>query len=257
MSITYESVRLTTPAPLVETPFGFQAHQLDLSPKQSKMHRQVMSLALTDPRMTILNEFERHEDEGTLLHSLGVAWMAGAVAIELGHEERDAVLLVSSALTHDIGKTHGLIRPAVASKEKFEENPRLFPMIQHHPVWGSLMMRRLGFGPNEAMLTASHHGFQTDRDPYGILADQVRGFAEPDGYVPPTKHLAGILASADNYHALSVSPLQSGRSYLDLSDVSPIRALMSVSTLNVPRETLAATARVNGFYLADIAAQNS
>lgn len=254
MGHVIERQGLFVPAEMVDTGFGFAAHPLQLCLEQRRLHRFVIGQTLADRRIQrVLQRFDRYQDTGTRNHSLAVGWLATAIAIELGMDAREAGYVARAGIGHDVAKEHELIHEAVVSTKKFDEDPRLLRKIQRHPVWGSFVIRDLGFGPNESMLVASHHGFQTDPDrpAYGITADRVCSFPEPirlgelSVYEPPTKALAEVLAAADVCHALSAPPMEFGRFYNP--EVSPERALGAVYTLNVPAAVMKATGQVTGY----------
>ncbi|MDB5181468.1 MAG: hypothetical protein JWP13_231 [Candidatus Saccharibacteria bacterium] len=248
MAHTSEHTPHQSPAELIDTRFGFLAHPLELTPYQHKQHDSVMENAM-DNRLVgeMLSVFNKNGDQGTKNHSLGVSWIVAAAALELGLEKRDATMLAVAGAIHDIEKGNPIISWVFNSRVKYADNPAMFRLGQRHAKWGEHKVSRLGSGPNIAMLVGSHHGFQTDRPAYGITADNVRAFEEPDGYVPPIKVMAEILASGDSTHALSVDPAVSGRLYLNKSDVSPARAMEVVNTLRVRDEVKRAIGKVVGY----------
>lgn len=207
---------------------------------------------VNDPK--IQDGFNRFYDKGIINHCLGVGWLASGIGIEMGLDEdpRALGMLLRSSLLHDVLKKHKIIYPAVVSPKIFEqESPdnvcgsRTFQLIQHHAVWGAVWIHQNGFGDNAAVCVASHHGFQTQRPAYGILAEDIRAYPESDGYVPPTLLCATALASADVFHARTAPPEENSRHYGLVPSAED--GLASVYSLRADEAVKQATARVTGF----------
>lgn len=223
-----------TPLELEPTPFGFNAPRLTLAPRLKRIHQNVIAAALNDRRIQeVGRRFDAFNDRGTKNHGVRVGWVAVAGGLELDLDIPDVMILARGAIAHDLGKADSRTQVVIRSRRKFEEDPNLLVPIHSHPIRGGLGMRDIGLGPNESMIGAGHHGFQTARDPYGIMPYQIRSFAEPDGHVPSTRTLVELTASADNLDALAVSPSETGRSYLYDGEVGAARAIHSIASLTV------------------------
>lgn len=241
-----EAHRSITAVGMIDTGLGFRGHRLEFSsPRRRRLHGAIFQAALEDKR--VQQGFGRFTDRGIINHCAGVGWLALGIAAEMGLDEdlRALRIVATSSLMHDVLKNHEIIYPAVTSKLTFTEAPRNFQIVQHHAVWGGIWMRQNGFTANEAMCVASHHGFQTQRPAYGILAENVRAFPEKDGYVPPTVLCAAALAVADVFHARTAPPEDNGRYYGLVPNAED--GLEAVYSLKTDVAVKDAAARITGF----------
>ncbi|GEM_PF-5340332 len=240
-------------------PEGFDKRPAILSPEEQALHADVLAEALSSAEVqVVLTAFDDEGDLATKDHSLRVAWRAAAGAIRYNSlhdgtiDRQDVLTLTRAAIGHDIGKLAKHIQEAIADPEPFDNKPELRQAVREHPAWTVLYLEAYNFSPNEVIIGAKHHAFQTLQDPYddhGVLDGEPTFAAQPeldkDGneYLPPVELLTQILAVADNWDALTTHHERSGRMYQKAIVTGPEKARHVISTLNMPeavRELVAA-----------------
>jgi len=128
------------------------------------------------------------KDEYTRGHSEHVASYAVMFARRIGVAPKDVDIIRRAALLHDIGKIgipdRVLNKPGKLTDDEYE-------MIKSHPIYGSELLKILGFLKDEQLLILHHHErFDGNGYPYGLSSNKI-----PRGSV--------IISLADVFDALT------------------------------------------------------
>lgn len=135
-----------------------------------KHSEQVLSKTLTAVINTIAATVE-HRDPYTAGHQRRVADLAGAIAVELGHDVHTVEGIAMAASIHDLGKIS--VPAEILSKPGRLSSPQ-FELIKEHPRTGYDIVRGIDFPwPVAEMILQHHERLDGSGYPRGLSGDDI------------------------------------------------------------------------------------
>jgi putative nucleotidyltransferase with HDIG domain len=118
-----------------------------------------------------------HHDYATFTHSANVAFYAGLLAAELGHDQHDVELMTTAGLLHDLGKLaideKILCKPGKLTDEEFD-------VIRSHPTVGFEQLNyREDLTEGQLMMVYQHHERLDGKGyPVGVVDSEIHSWAK-------------------------------------------------------------------------------
>jgi glycine/sarcosine/betaine reductase complex component C subunit beta len=141
---------------------------------------------------------------------------------------RPALISAAAVLAH----VPGLVRLGSKPARELERHPELADRLNTNL---RRFDRAVAYPPNQAFIGAIHPRQMGPRPHYNQLAEGVQRFG-PDGEIMPEREFIGLMALADNFHRIRLTP-QTARAAADALERHPLRPHLDLDRLGAATAT--------------------